>query len=158
MHYKPETVKTSSGEDSSESDTDYSYTKYQMSKCTEKYYIEDDEWDVMPCQLNQGKAGVALCKFQNRYLYAFGGDNGATKGNIVSDIERLDLYEEEEVTKWDLIYIKQKEVTSPFAYAIALPIDDARILIVGGRQNLVTSGKTYVYNGEEDSLKPFSKS
>ena len=52
---------------------------------------------------------------------------------IVSDIERLDLYEEEEVTKWDLIYIKQKEVTSPFAYAIALPIDDARILIVGGR-------------------------
>jgi hypothetical protein len=66
-------------------------------------------------------------------LYAFGGDNGATKGNIVSDIERLDLYEEEEVTKWDLIYIKQKEVTSPFAYAIALPIDDARILIVGGR-------------------------
>jgi hypothetical protein len=51
----------------------------------------------------------------------------------VSDIERLDLYEEEEVTKWDLIYIKQKEVTSPFAYAIALPIDDARILIVGGR-------------------------
>jgi hypothetical protein len=91
-------------------------------------------------------------------LYAFGGDKGSTKGNIVSDIERLDLYEEEEVTKWDLIYIKQKEVTSPFAYAIALPIDDARILIVGGRQNLVASGKTYVYNGEEDSLKPFSKS
>jgi hypothetical protein len=49
MHYKPETVKYSSGEESSESDTDYSYTKYQMSKCTEKYYIEDDEWDVMPC-------------------------------------------------------------------------------------------------------------
>jgi len=23
-----------------------------MSKCTEKYYIEDDEWDVMPCLLN----------------------------------------------------------------------------------------------------------
>lgn len=66
-------------------------------------------------------------------MYAFGGDNGSIKGNIVSDIERLDLYEEEEVTKWDLIYIKQKEVTSPFAYAIALPIDDARILIVGGR-------------------------
>jgi hypothetical protein len=49
MHYKPETVKTSSGEESSDSDTDYSYTKFQMSKCTEKYYIEDDEWDVMPC-------------------------------------------------------------------------------------------------------------
>jgi hypothetical protein len=88
-----------------------------MSKCTEKYYIEDNEWDVLECELNSGKAGMAVCKFRNQYLYAFGGDNGLTKGNIVSEIEKLDLYEEEEVKKWDLIYIKNKEVQAPFAFA-----------------------------------------
>ena len=68
--------------------------------------------------MNEPKAGVALCKFQNRYLYAFGGDTGRTTGpNIVSDIERLDLYEEETLEKWDLLYIKMKAIKAPFAFA-----------------------------------------
>ena len=37
----------------------------QMSGVTEKYYIEDDEWDVLPAVLNTPKSGVALCKFQH---------------------------------------------------------------------------------------------
>jgi hypothetical protein len=51
--------------------------------------------------LNTAKQGIALCKFRNQYLYAFGGDNGRQKGNILDDIERLDLVEEEEVLKWE---------------------------------------------------------
>ncbi len=79
------------------------------SKC-EKYYIADDEWDILPANLNTPKQGVALCKFRNQYLYAFGGDNGRSKGNIVSDIERLDLLDEENATKWEQLFIKSKEL------------------------------------------------
>lgn len=83
--------------------------KYVPSGITEKYYITDDEWDVLLPTLNTPKAGVALCKFQKRYLYAFGGDTRATSGpNIVNDIERLDLLDEEVAAKWDLLYIKLK--------------------------------------------------
>lgn len=46
----------------------------KASALTEKYYIEDNEWDILLPKLNTAKAGVALCKFQNTYLYAFGGD------------------------------------------------------------------------------------
>jgi hypothetical protein len=37
--------------------------KPQMLSSTEKYYLLDDEWDVLPAQLNTPKQGVALCKF-----------------------------------------------------------------------------------------------
>jgi hypothetical protein len=84
--------------------------KYTMSDKCEKYYISDDEWDVLPATLNTPKQGVALCKFRNQYLYAFGGDNGRSKGNILAEIERLDLLEEENVSKWEQMFIKNKEV------------------------------------------------
>lgn len=128
-----------------------------MTDVCEKYYLTDDDWDVLPAKLNTPKAGVALCKFQNRYLYAFGGDNGRSKGNIVSEIEKLDLIEEEEVERWEMLYIRTKEVSSPFSYAAAVLIEDEKILIVGGKQNIVSSAKTYIYDGEEDTLKPFQK-
>jgi hypothetical protein len=87
-----------------------------MSGVTEKYYIEDDEWDLLKPVLSKPKAGAALCKFQNRYLYAFGGDR-SSGGNISSDIERLDLYYEESLDKWEILYIKHKIMQTPFAYA-----------------------------------------
>jgi hypothetical protein len=40
--------------------------------------------------------------------------------------------DEEAVTKWDLLYIKQKQL-NPVAYAMALLLDDQSILILGGR-------------------------
>jgi hypothetical protein len=81
-----------------------------MLATTEKYYIADDEWDLLTPTLNTPKQGVALCKFQNRYLYTFGGDSGRSCGgpNILSEIERLDLYFEEELTKWEFLYLKHK--------------------------------------------------
>lgn len=39
--------------------------KQRPSGSTEKYYIEDNEWDVLVPKLTQPKAGVALCKFRN---------------------------------------------------------------------------------------------
>ena len=41
----------------------YEDDKYRMCNQTEKYYIEDNEWDILPPVLNQPKCGVALCKF-----------------------------------------------------------------------------------------------
>lgn len=108
-----------SEESSDEQDDNAHSYKYvfKTTGITEKYYLEDNEWDIIPPVLSQPKAGVALCKFQNRYLYAIGGDNGKTQGgNIVSDIERLDLYEEEEAKTWELLFIKQKQMSSPLAY------------------------------------------
>ena len=32
---------------------------------TEKYYIKEDEWDILVPTLNTPKVGIALCKFQN---------------------------------------------------------------------------------------------
>jgi len=69
--------------------------KFRKSDVTEKYYVEDDEWDLLIPKLNSPKSGVALCKFQNSFIYAFGGDTGRSKRNIVNEIERLDLLEEE---------------------------------------------------------------
>jgi len=69
--------------------------KQRASGSTEKYYIEDNECDVLVPKLTQPKAGVALCKFRNQYLYAFGGDTLKSKCNIVNEIERLDLLEED---------------------------------------------------------------
>lgn len=130
--------------------------KPQMLATTEKYYIADDEWDVLPALLNTPKQGAALCKFQNRFIYAFGGDSGRSSGgNILSEIERLDLYYEEELTKWELLYIKQK-VLSPLAFGQALLVDDHRILIVGGKQNIVSLTKTYLYDVVEGRLSPFT--
>ena len=37
--------------------------KLVMSKKTEKYYVDDNEWDLLMPELNTGKQGVALCKF-----------------------------------------------------------------------------------------------
>jgi Kelch motif len=105
-----------------------------MLAITEKYYITDDEWDVLPPLLNTPKSGIALTHFQNRYLYAFGGDSGRTSGqNILSDIERLDLYYEEDTTRWEQLYIKHKQSVSPFAYGAAFRCGESSILIVGGK-------------------------
>lgn len=106
--------------------------------------------------LNAPKTGLAVSKFQNRFLYAFGGDNGKSKNNIVSEIERLDLEEEEnaDYKKWELLYIKKKKLT-PFSFGLATLIDDSNILIMGGRQNIMGLKKTYIYNVDEDILQPF---
>ena len=122
-----------------------------MNNQTEKYYIDDDEWDILTPVLNSPKAGIALCKFENQYIYAFGGDNGKFKGNIVNEIERLDLIEEDNIKKWELLYIKHKQMV-PFAYGLALLLDDSKILILGGKQNIVSLTKTYLYDLSQDTL------
>lgn len=53
----------SSSSSDNEEESKLSKLKDQMSDVTEKYYIEDDEWDVLPAVLTKPKAGVALCKF-----------------------------------------------------------------------------------------------
>lgn len=115
----------------------YEEERFRKSDVTEKFYIEDDEWDVIVPKLNRPKSGVALCKFQNSFIYAFGGDNGSSKKNIVNEIERLDLAEEDnpEQKYWDLLYIKHKTLL-PLAYAFASLIDDDRMILLGGRQNI----------------------
>jgi hypothetical protein len=37
--------------------------KYVPSGVTEKYYITDDEWDVLLPKLNTPKSGISLCKY-----------------------------------------------------------------------------------------------
>eukprot|EP00347_Sterkiella_histriomuscorum_P012893 403366814 len=149
-------------------DNDQFLNKY--SNQTEKYYMIDDEWEIQTPVLNSPKLGVALCKFKNRFLYAFGGDNGLVKNNIVDEIERLDLAELEdssdsdsnsrnqrfggEVQKWELLYIKKKQWT-PLCFCLATLIDDESILLIGGRKNLTESSGAYIFNAEEEILKPF---
>ncbi|CDW80193.1 kelch motif family protein [Stylonychia lemnae] len=135
----------------------YQDEKIIMNNQTEKYYIQDDEWDVMIPTLNTPKAGLALCKFQNQFLYAFGGDNGKSKNNIVADIEKLDLEFEDdaEYIKWEQLFIKKKELR-PFAFGLATLIDDDRILILGGRQNIMASNRAYIYNVNDGHLSEFT--
>jgi len=44
---------------------------------------------------------------------------------------------------------------SPFAYGLATLIDDDTILIMGGKQNIISSNKTYIYDMQNDILKHF---
>ena len=43
----------------------------------------------------------------------------------------------------------------PFAFGQALLISDEKIMILGGKSNLVTHNRVYVYDLEKDKLKPF---
>ncbi|TNV78924.1 hypothetical protein FGO68_gene3347 [Halteria grandinella] len=52
------------------------------------------------------------------------------------------------------MYIKHKSM-SPMAFGQAMLIDDDQILIVGGKQNIVSLTKTYLYSISSDRLAPF---
>ncbi len=54
---------SSSSDNSSSEEVKQPLMKQVMSGVTEKYYIEDDEWDLLKPVLNKPKAGAALCKF-----------------------------------------------------------------------------------------------
>lgn len=126
------------------------YTKYELTGKCEMYYVEEDQWEDDQPSLNTPKQGVALCNFRNKCLYAFGGLNQQSKGTQVAEIERLNLDGEASENEWVEIYIKVKEGFGPFGFALALPINDDSILIIGGQDHVGQLSNVFLYNHEQD--------
>ena len=121
-----------------------SFVHNQCNMSCEKFDPQQNIWSPI-ANLNIGRAGAALCTFDNKYIYAFGGRDGQQQ--IIPQIE---IYSTE-FDRWEIMPpCSNQSFFTPSYMSLAMQISETEIMIFGGKSkktNLVTKN-SYILNTE----------
>ena len=104
-----------------------SFVHGQSDMTCERFDPLTNQWSMLE-NLNIGRAGPALCSFDNKYLYAFGGRDG--RQNVIPEIEIYSV----EFDRWEIMPpCHNQSFFTPGYMSLALQISETEIFVFGGK-------------------------
>ena len=119
------------------------------------YNVNSKEWSSAP-QIKQARSRQSSCSLQ-KFTYIFGGKGVPgffADRQCLSSIERIDM---EALTTgrwfvvWEMLTVNNQQAISPRDDAAITPIDESKILIFGG-ENDVDKSDGYIFDVESNSI------
>lgn len=129
----------------------YAIGSFMHNQCNiscERYDSLQNVWTPI-ANLNIGRAGSAVCSFDNEFIYCFGGRNGQQQ--IIPEIEVYSVNSD----KWMLLPIDISQMNLgwiPGYMALAHQITESEIIVFGGKSLNVVTKEAYVFNTETFSF------